>query len=560
MGRIGVLRARLFLGLLLFSCVIRGIPPKSVMATSIVATPILEGIIHEGDIILRGSETMSLEMVNYTQIGNIIVTDNASLRIASSVLRIDNSEDWYFITINGSGRLWLWDSVIEGPKGQRVYMKGNASAYLNDCTLVSEGLLCGETLYYSSGFDLEGDSILEAHSSRLGYVGIDDRASCSVLDSFVGEFRPSSPVLSLVEGSDIESLWIWFADTELAIAHGFHGHHEYWDSKAVFGKVCTSNLRLIDTEVLEPLNIVTTNCSLELRGDFWSVHTRNGSIIRVEDSNLWLLGSGFGETQIEVENSTIKYLRGYFWDSNSSYTVKDSTIEEALITSDSGLVMSIENCVFGNLEVGADDFDARALIEAKDVSFRNFTILPFGQTTYVFENATIEEYIQIQAGYRGNMSTVMRGEIRFGDGLHFTSEQGPSTRITRVYDVVIGSSDEQEINLELRRGNETIWSGTTDEEGRASFDITFVDIFRLVRPYIPGGPSVIDNYNMTEPLTLVATSSGASVETSIGVLTDSPVMLELSGVPQEDYVVDLITYVLVVVALVALIVFLRSRR
>jgi len=81
-----------------------------------------------------------------------------------------------------------------------------------------------------------------------------------------------------------------------------------------------------------------------------------------------------------------------------------------------------------------------------------------------------------------------------------------------------------------------------------------------VWPPIPGGPSVIDIYNMTDTLTLVATSSEGSVETSVGLLTDSPIRLELPVVPQEDYLVDLTTYVLVVVALVALIVFLRSRR
>jgi len=560
MGGKGVSGARLVLGLLLFSCVVRGIPPKNVMAATSNVTPIMERVTHEGDIILRGSETMSLERVNYTQIGHIVVTDNASLRIASSILRLNNSEEWYTITINSSGRLWLGDSIIEGPNGVRVYMAGSANAYLNVGTLFSEGMLCGKTPYYSSGFGLGGDSILEAQHSRLGYVRINDNASCNIRDSFVGEFHPDSPVVSVVEGSDIESMRLWFTETELVISQGVYGYHEYWDSKAFFGKGCIATLRLIDTEVLEPLDIVVMNCSLKLTADLWSVHTSNCSNVRVEDSSLWLLGSGSGETQIEVENSTIDYLRGYFWDSNASYTIKDSTIEETQITSDSGLVMSIENCAFGYFEAGPDEYDARAHIEAKDVSFRNFTILLYGQTTYAFENATIEESFQIHGGYWENESSVIRGEIRFGDGLHFTSEKGPSMSITRGYNVVISPSSGQGIDLELKRGNETIWRGATDSEGRAAFDVTFVDIFKLVRPYIAGGPSVIDNSNMTDTLTLVASSPEASVEANVGLLTDSPIRLELPVVPPEDDAGDFTPYVFVALTVIALIFLLRARR
>ena len=58
-------------------------------ASAMISFPVLDRVVHEGDIVLKGNESMTLDRINYTQIGDIVITDNPTLRIASSILRMD---------------------------------------------------------------------------------------------------------------------------------------------------------------------------------------------------------------------------------------------------------------------------------------------------------------------------------------------------------------------------------------------------------------------------------------------------------------------------------------
>ncbi len=93
------------------------------------------------------------------------------------------------------------------------------------------------------------------------------------------------------------------------------------------------------------------------------------------------------------------------------------------------------------------------------------------------------------------------------------------------------------------------------------FSINYLDYFRLVLPYIPGEPSTIDLFNMTDTFTLIATTQGASTETRVGLLTDTPILLELepSVLPGEES--PFTSVILLAIALVvALILWTRLPR
>jgi hypothetical protein len=80
-------------------------------------------------------------------------------------------------------------------------------------------------------------------------------------------------------------------------------------------------------------------------------------------------------------------------------------------------------------------------------------------------------------------------------------------------------------------------------------------------PYVPGEPSAIDLFNMTDTFTLVATSPGASAETRVGLLTDTPILLELEAGAPPGEGSTLTSAILLAVALVAaLILWTRFRR
>ena len=441
MGAARPLKVFLVLGLILTSCFTSLGAQSNVSATPTVSIPALEKVVHEGDIILMGSETMTLDLVNYTQKGDIVVTDKATLRITASILKVDNSEEWHQIIVNGSGRLWLWDSVIEGE--QRIYMAGDASAYLNKCTLIGEGLFPDGTRYYMTGFGMEGNSSLEVRRSRLGSVMIADKASCEVHDSFIGDFYPVSPVESIIRGSEIESLILSIRDTDLEISEDFHGYHENWATRAVFGEGCMANLRLVDTAILEPLQTLLFNCSLVLRGEVASVFMRNGSKVRVLDTNLRLLATSSEDTHIEVENSTVHYLRGgLFWEGDPTYSLKDSKLEEANIIGGGEMSVIIEDCSFGSLQVGSlFSSDRLANVDVRDTNIGNLTIITGGRFTYDFENVTVEEGFQTGEGsLRGGDYAILRGSLRFGENATFGGNRRSNANITRWYDVEFRSS------------------------------------------------------------------------------------------------------------------------
>ncbi|MDH5363355.1 MAG: hypothetical protein OEZ44_04865 [Candidatus Bathyarchaeota archaeon] len=318
------------------------------------AAPIhgFEQVVHEGDLVLTGSETLAMDRVNYTQIGDIYIYDNATLRFSSSRLRLGaGAEDLFSISIKGSGSLELLDSLIEAPYWARIYMNDEARAYLNNGTVIDEHRIYGRA-YYKSGFDLRGNSTIEAYNSRLGYVKLMENASCEIRDSFIGELFPISTALSAVSRSDIECLRLWFKDAELTISRGLQGHHEILDAKTAFGAVCpTVNLKLFDSNILEPPSIDLTNSSLDLQTDLTAVQTWNGSRVRVTGCHLWLLSSNRGETQIEVVNSTIDHLRCSFFEGNSMYSLKGSRIGDANLESEVGLQVDIEDCSLGYFEV-----------------------------------------------------------------------------------------------------------------------------------------------------------------------------------------------------------------
>ena len=672
--------ALLVLGLLLTSRFTPLGAQSIVSATPVVLVPALEHVVYWGDIVLKGNETMTLDLVAYTQKGDIVVTDDATLRITASILRVDSSEDRLNIIVNGSGRLWLQDSVIEGE--MMIYMAGDASAYLNNCTLIGEGLFPDGTRYYLTGFDMEGNSSLEARRSRLGSVMIADNASSEVYDSFLGDFYPVSPVESIIIGSEIESLRVSFRDTDLEISEGFHGYHESWDTGTAFGEGSTSTVRLVETVIIEPLQIVLTNCSLVLRGDVASVIIRNGSKVRVLDTNLRLLAISSGEPYIDVENSTIDHLRGLFRDGNQTFSLKGSRLEEASIISMGEMSVTIEDCSFGSLQLGSlfssdgpanvdvrdtiirnltilsggrftydfenvtveegfqqgegsigkDDHailrgslrfgedvenstidhlrglfrdgnqtfslkgsrleeasiismgemsvtiedcsfgslqlgslfssDGPANVDVRDTIIRNLTILSGGRFTYDFENVTVEEGFQQGEGSIGKGDhAILRGSLRFGEDATFREDRRSNANITRWYDVEFSPTREGSVTLELKGGNETIWTRGIDREGGVEFSINYIDYFRLIQPYIPGEPSAIDLFNMTDTFTLVVTTPGASAETRVGLLTSTPILLELEAGASPGEKSTLTSAILLAVALVAaLILWTRFRR
>jgi len=127
---------------------------------------------------------------------------------------------------------------------------------------------------------------------------------------------------------------------------------------------------------------------------------------------------------------------------------------------------------------------------------------------------------------------MIQGSLRFGENasLRMGHRYGFNI-IDRQYDIQVyrGIGPLPNVELELRRGDETLWTGDSDADGRSSFNLTFVDIFHLVRPYVPGGPSVVDLKNMTETLALIAIDGRDPVEEEIGLFTDTPIVFKFAA-------------------------------
>jgi len=162
--------------------------------------------IHEGDLVLSGNETYTIDWEWFIQKGNIIIADNATLRIIDSKLQQgeEGGGDWYSgmsenyrFNISGTGRLIAENSTIWQDYEVVINLYNYSRAELRKTELIRKHEI-GETEFYTSGISAHDHSTIECRGSSVGILSVCDNASCKVYGAFVGYFNPRSKVPSTV--------------------------------------------------------------------------------------------------------------------------------------------------------------------------------------------------------------------------------------------------------------------------------------------------------------------------------------------------------------------------
>jgi hypothetical protein len=88
--------------------------------------------------------------------------------------------------------------------------------------------------------------------------------------------------------------------------------------------------------------------------------------------------------------------------------------------------------------------------------------------------------------------------------------------------------------IELSNGTQTIWSGYTDENGRAVVPILFTTRFQINNPIVtPELPRIQRYDNMTGTLSLRVDISGESQGLNISIVSDTPIVFDYE--PDNGY-------------------------
>jgi hypothetical protein len=151
---------------------------------------------------------------------------------------------------------------------------------------------------------------------------------------------------------------------------------------------------------------------------------------------------------------------------------------------------------------------------------------------YDMNNVTILKGLGFKLGaYTCTGGLNLHGNIRFGENfnLNKTVVDGYAI-INREYTVSCTSTSgpAAEVSLVAMNGNNTLWEGESNPEGIAIVPIRFVHIFKVIQPNNTSGPTLIQADNMTETFTLHWSKGDNEGSITLGLTSDTPVMIEIT--------------------------------
>jgi parallel beta-helix repeat protein len=423
---------------------------RSIQAQTTFPNPnILYQQTHEGDLILTGNQTMIIENTSYIINGDVMLQDSSQLIIRQSIIDLsDKPGSERFIRLQGSsflqadttifGGLDLTQGIdpseVEMLKPGYLITENNSKLILNNC--------------FSLNQQYQGNSEVTIHSSYLfqeplGLIHVEGTAEVLIEDSYVGAIFIAIP-----------------HNVPVVIDSLRPGLQEYWSSKESISDSLKYNLVLRRTVVAD--NDKGYNGGIEMG---------------------WNIAADALKTNITVSNSKLnKFLFG-FPDNESAFisgllvrqpvTIDFNNIHiiNTEIQTQWGVFMNGGPAVINDsqgLFIYMTGGDADVLVqnsEVGEIDPRHYT------GTLIFDNSSWEGGYEIWE----NSDIKIRGSVRI---LQPTLPIFDLTStMTRTYDVVLrddlDGSPFDNVNLSLSKDGTAVWNGTTDVEGKVSFDIAF---------------------------------------------------------------------------------------
>ncbi|NVL92189.1 MAG: hypothetical protein HWN71_04035 [Desulfobacterales bacterium] len=466
-----------------------------------------------GDLILEEDETLIIENRTYILDGLLLVKDNARLILRNAELYIKEKGSWssrdilphlVYIGFNDSAVFEAYNcSVFSEDIFPFMGFFGDSRAFLNSSRFDSVSMYGGE------------DSYVVIRNSSLNRINVARNARCKVIDSEIVSIHCYSILDELywsqpqriwercsVElwNSTLEGIGMMVENCEASISRPLMGFYRYWSPYEYFAGegVVAFNVTLHDTN---------------LTGEYWSVNVISGSL-RLENTS--------DVAGIQVQNGTLlmnNMSMGYVYCSDSLFEITNSSIRIMRCTGDSKTYIDGSNMWWFIIEGGVEADVSRSKAE--------LLVLEGFNGTARFDTFLVEE---IELG--GKIKAYVEGSVRFAEnatGEEFFSGNG---FIIRNFEVLALGENRVLPNVRLTlydKDDNAVWSGQTDKNGEASFNITFCKLWPLYEQF-----KYVNNYE--DQWRLEAASGEVVSNATVGLFTtETPIVFTFPSAPEPPF-------------------------
>ncbi len=388
---------------------------------------------HKGDLTLEGRDFLILENGNFEQFGNIYLKGKSKLIIRDSTFKITRYQkllNHWGIQLEDNASLEIENSkLIPGNEKTLfiIYARGNARVNMKN----SPTKIHLFSMFDSAKAVVENSEIV---GDIGGLVGAYNNADIKIINSRIGAVNLHIPNGATFEASGLGT--------------GFFEKWNLHENTKVSG--INYNITLINTELVKD----TIGPGPYERG--WPIFIDSDAQVKIKDSELRKVvidlynekaefanfslekPTNFNYRNINLENVKVMGQWGIFIHGSSDVIVRDSDAFWTFIFDDSKLTL---------INTHMNEFDPR--------NFRG---------EMIFENSRWDTAAEILE----NNNFTMSGGLEIGDIGGFSWE---NSKITRIYDLIGKPNSE----LTLRKGEEIVWQGKTDEKGKVSFSLKFDD-------------------------------------------------------------------------------------
>lgn len=427
---------------------------------------------HHGDLIVKPNHVLTISDETFCIDGNITVEAKAHLIIRNATLITKAKEtqwgaEWTGIRVNEGARLDLFNVVLVADSGCGIWIDTTADAHVK---------ILGVSL----------------HGAMLG-IGVSKNSYAAIVDSTVTDARVGEGGTLEIQDSTVSEIHISFDGPSATVIEGLApGHFNNW--ALVPNKDHGMYLSLRETTV-----------------QAWAIAVAGGADVTLKDSALKRIRVSLGQATGRISNVR----PGHYteWELQGAGTL-DCSLNLRLVNSD----------VSGGWLI---DFGGRANVE---VSSSAITRIRIGRTYVELhlqdvalggleteDGGAVINFSQVRISggiYFVNAIITLKGDFSILPTAHIDTYE--NSTILRTYRVSVedeNGSPAVGASVELEAPNGQCLSATTDDNGVASFNLSFNDS------------------NYSENWTLTVRLGDRTALRPVGFMSSSPVEIHISGSP-----------------------------
>ena len=452
--------------------------------------------VQQGDLVLEGDDVLLIENRTYILDGLLLVKDNAKLVLRNAELYIEERKGGWFWYDILPGLLYMGfnnSAVFEAHNSSIVYPERSASIgfFQNSEAVIDSSRLDLVNIYGDE------ESTICISNSTIGTIKIGGGANFELFNSEVSSISCYSMIDRLmmfrsesdwdrcrveVWNSSLDYLDLKVKNCDATISAPLKGFHLFWNSyeHVACERGMVLNVTLHNTEVTGDywgLSVESGNLRVEKARDVESISVRNGSL--------------------STSNSSIRFLT---CDTNSAVCIDDSNMDW----------LKFEGSVNANMSGS----------KAELLILQDFK-----------GNLQLDMFSAEEVSLYGQIEAYMEGSVLFGENAMGEELYWDSGFTVRNFEVGARGGDRILPNVRLTlydEDDDTVWSGQTDKNGEASFNITFCHLWPLYEQF-----EYVNNYE--DSWRLEATDGEFTENATVGLFKDSPIVLNFPSIPEPPF-------------------------